>query len=343
MRALASTRSTGPRKHVWSETTSQPIVRATAIAAGPPPSLSRRSGATSPGRRTRRGSDGTSRYRFRSGLSAWYLPRERFPCPSSRQSSAKNERIGSVRSPPTRALVTGGEGLGAPSPPRCTRPELMWQSWVARPRPTRQRRPSHQTNGVCTPIRADCTTRTSLAAGSAGARSSGRTQYLRGCPWDRTAPSCARARPRHMGRDPRDESDVVFELCQLAARTMIPQGRGKIVTIASMLSSPEASTLPRTPPAKEVWRSSPRRWRTVGAAGNRRTPERDRSRVHQDGSQQTHLARRSGSHRRDPHEASREAMGEPDDLTGAAIFLCSPAANYVHGIVLPVDGGWLAR
>lgn len=35
--------------------------------------------------------------------------------------------------------------------------------------------------------------------------------------------------------------------------------------------------------------------------------------------------------------------GEPGDLGGAAVFLASAAAAYVHGAVLPVDGGWLAR
>jgi 2-deoxy-D-gluconate 3-dehydrogenase len=35
--------------------------------------------------------------------------------------------------------------------------------------------------------------------------------------------------------------------------------------------------------------------------------------------------------------------GEPADIGGAAAFLCSPAAAYVHGAVIPVDGGWLAR
>jgi 2-deoxy-D-gluconate 3-dehydrogenase len=35
--------------------------------------------------------------------------------------------------------------------------------------------------------------------------------------------------------------------------------------------------------------------------------------------------------------------GEPEDVAGAFVFLASAASDYVHGIVLPVDGGWLAR
>ena len=35
--------------------------------------------------------------------------------------------------------------------------------------------------------------------------------------------------------------------------------------------------------------------------------------------------------------------GQPSDIAGAAVFLASPAADYVHGIALPVDGGWLGR
>jgi 2-dehydro-3-deoxy-D-gluconate 5-dehydrogenase len=35
--------------------------------------------------------------------------------------------------------------------------------------------------------------------------------------------------------------------------------------------------------------------------------------------------------------------GSPTELAGAAVFLASSAADYVHGTILPVDGGWLAR
>ena len=35
--------------------------------------------------------------------------------------------------------------------------------------------------------------------------------------------------------------------------------------------------------------------------------------------------------------------GEPGDIGGAAVFLASSASDYVHGAIIPVDGGWLAR
>ena len=32
-------------------------------------------------------------------------------------------------------------------------------------------------------------------------------------------------------------------------------------------------------------------------------------------------------------------FGEADDIGNAAVFLCSPAAKFITGVVLPVDGG----
>jgi 2-deoxy-D-gluconate 3-dehydrogenase len=35
--------------------------------------------------------------------------------------------------------------------------------------------------------------------------------------------------------------------------------------------------------------------------------------------------------------------GAPDDIAGTAVYLASPAASYVHGTVVTVDGGWMGR
>jgi 2-deoxy-D-gluconate 3-dehydrogenase len=35
--------------------------------------------------------------------------------------------------------------------------------------------------------------------------------------------------------------------------------------------------------------------------------------------------------------------GQPDDLTGTAVFLSAPASDYITGVVMPVDGGFLAN
>jgi 2-deoxy-D-gluconate 3-dehydrogenase len=34
--------------------------------------------------------------------------------------------------------------------------------------------------------------------------------------------------------------------------------------------------------------------------------------------------------------------GQSEDIQGAVVFLCSSAADYVHGAILPIDGGWLS-
>ena len=34
--------------------------------------------------------------------------------------------------------------------------------------------------------------------------------------------------------------------------------------------------------------------------------------------------------------------GKVEDIAGAAVFLASPASDFVHGVIIPVDGGWMA-
>ena len=54
---------------------------------------------------------------------------------------------------------------------------------------------------------------------------------------------------------------------------------------------------------------------------------------------------------RDDPQRSRDILarisagrwGTPDDLKGAVVYLASEASAYVHGTVIAVDGGWLAR
>jgi 2-deoxy-D-gluconate 3-dehydrogenase len=35
--------------------------------------------------------------------------------------------------------------------------------------------------------------------------------------------------------------------------------------------------------------------------------------------------------------------GSGEDVAGAAVFLASNSADYIHGTVLTVDGGWMGR
>ena len=43
------------------------------------------------------------------------------------------------------------------------------------------------------------------------------------------------------------------------------------------------------------------------------------------------------------HRIPAARFGAPAELAGAAIFLASDAAAYIHGHILTVDGGWMAR
>ena len=134
----------------------------------------------------------------------------------------------------------------------------------------------------------------------------------------------------------------VFELCRLAGALMVPRGAGKIVTIASMLSFQGGFRAAAYSASKggvaQLTKALANEWAPHGVNVNAIAP----------GYVKTRLNRHIWRDDADRSEAVLARLpagrwGEPQDLGGAAVFLASPASDYVHGIVLPVDGGWLGR
>ncbi len=132
-----------------------------------------------------------------------------------------------------------------------------------------------------------------------------------------------------------------FFLAQAAGRHMIAQGHGKIINIASMLSFQGGIRVPSYTASKSglagITRLLACEWAGKGvnvnaiAPGYMTTDNTEALRADQ--------ARNAAILDRIP--AGR--WGEASDLGGAAVFLASSAADYVHGAIIPVDGGWLAR
>jgi 2-deoxy-D-gluconate 3-dehydrogenase len=134
---------------------------------------------------------------------------------------------------------------------------------------------------------------------------------------------------------------VVFFLSQAVGRTMISNGGGKIINIASMLSYQGGIIVPSYTASKSavagVTRALANEWSRHGINVNAIAP----------GYMATD---NTAALRADPDRSSTildripaGRWGTPDDLKGAVVFLASPAASYLHGAILPVDGGWLAR
>jgi 2-deoxy-D-gluconate 3-dehydrogenase len=134
---------------------------------------------------------------------------------------------------------------------------------------------------------------------------------------------------------------ALFFLSQAAARAMVQQGGGKIISVASMLSFQGGILVPSYTAAKSavagLTRALANEWAARGinvnaiAPGYMATDNTAALRADAERSQ-TILAR---------IPAGR--WGDPGDLKGAVVFLASAASGYMHGAIVPVDGGWLAR
>jgi 2-deoxy-D-gluconate 3-dehydrogenase len=134
---------------------------------------------------------------------------------------------------------------------------------------------------------------------------------------------------------------AAFYLSQAAATRFLAAGTGgKIVNLASMLSFQGGLFVPAYTATKSavagLTRALANEWARHGINVNAIAPGYIATEM-------TAALREDPS--RGPAMLARipaGRWGEPTDVQGAVVFLCSAAAAYVHGVVLPIDGGWLA-
>ncbi|MFC3073161.1 2-dehydro-3-deoxy-D-gluconate 5-dehydrogenase KduD [Shinella pollutisoli] len=134
----------------------------------------------------------------------------------------------------------------------------------------------------------------------------------------------------------------VFFLCQAFARAAIAaERRAKIVNIASLLSFQGGIRVPSYTAAKSglagLTKLMANEWAARGINVNAIAPgyveTNNTVALRADPERNADILKRIPAGR----------WARPDDMVGAAIFLAAPASDYVHGTILPVDGGWLAR
>jgi 2-dehydro-3-deoxy-D-gluconate 5-dehydrogenase len=135
---------------------------------------------------------------------------------------------------------------------------------------------------------------------------------------------------------------AVFRLSQLAGLKMLKRGaKGKILNIASLLSFQGGILVPAYAAAKggvaQLTKALANEWASKGINVNAIAPG--------------YMATDNTIALRQDPQRSRQILeripagrwGEPADVAGAAVFLCSSASDYIHGHVMAVDGGWLGR
>ncbi|MFJ9543756.1 SDR family oxidoreductase [Streptomyces sp. NPDC101225] len=132
-----------------------------------------------------------------------------------------------------------------------------------------------------------------------------------------------------------------FKLTRAVGAAMVARGRGKIIFTASLLSFQGGITVPGYTAAKHgisgLTKALANEWAPHGVNVNALAP----GYIATDNTEALRADPTRNAAILDRIPAGR--WGEADDLAGATVFLASDAAAYVHGTVLPVDGGWLGR
>jgi 2-deoxy-D-gluconate 3-dehydrogenase len=134
---------------------------------------------------------------------------------------------------------------------------------------------------------------------------------------------------------------TVFFLSQAAARDMVKRSYGKIISIASLLAFQGGINVPSYAAAKgavaQITKSMANEWASKGITINAIAP----GYMSTNNTQALRADEKRSQSILERIPAGR--WGFPKDVAGAAVFLASPASDYVNGHVLVVDGGWLAR
>jgi 2-deoxy-D-gluconate 3-dehydrogenase len=132
-----------------------------------------------------------------------------------------------------------------------------------------------------------------------------------------------------------------FVLTRGVGRDMVRRGRGKVIFTASLLSFQGGINVAAYTAAKSavagLTKALANEWAPFGVNVNAIAPG--------------YIATDNTQALRDDPARARAILdripagrwGRPDDLAGATVFLAAAASDYVNGIVLPVDGGWLGR
>jgi 2-deoxy-D-gluconate 3-dehydrogenase len=134
---------------------------------------------------------------------------------------------------------------------------------------------------------------------------------------------------------------AVFRFCQVFGRQMLQQEYGKIINIASLLAVQGGITIPAYTSSKHavagLTKALCNEWAGRGVCVNAIAP----------GYMDTDLnVALRANEQRDREITGRipaGRWGKAEDMAGAVVFLASPASDYLHGHMLVVDGGWLAR